>query len=91
MCLHMQGTELVQDRVILVKIWLQILKLRMVNNSKIIQGKIVKTALKIDKILIINSKTIISSLLKIKTSKFLLLLVVKDQLSMGQEQISTKL
>jgi hypothetical protein len=45
----------------------------MVNNSKIIQGKIVKTALKIDKIPIINSKTIISSLLKIKTSKFLLL------------------
>ena len=91
MYLHMQGIELVQDRVIKDKMELQTLKMEILINSRKIQDKLVKTVHKIDKIHIINSKTIISSHQKTKTSMFHLQTVAKDLINLEQEQISTQL
>ena len=91
MYLHMQGIELVQDRVIKDKMELQTLKMEILINSRKIQDKLVKTVHKIDKIRIINSKTIISSHQKTKTSMFHLQTVAKDLINLEQEQISTQL
>ena len=91
MYLHMQGIELVQDRVIKDKMELQTLNMEILINSRKIQDKLVKTVHKIDKIRIINSKTIISSHQKTKTSMFHLQTVAKDLINLEQEQISTQL
>lgn len=91
MYLHMQGIELVQDRVIKDKMELQTLNMEILINSRKIQDKLVKTVHKIDKIRIINSKTIISSHQKTKTSMFHLQTVAKDLINLEQEQILTQL
>lgn len=91
MYLHMQGIELVQDRVIKDKMELQTLNMEILINSRKIQDKLVKTVHKIDKIRIINSKTIISSHQKTKTSMFHPQTVAKDLINLEQEQISTQL
>ncbi len=91
MYLHMQGIELVQDRVIKGKMELQTLKLEILINFRKIQGKLVKTVHKINKIRIINSKTIISLHQKTETSMFHPQTAAKDLINLEQEQISTQL